>query len=323
MKMQNTISPKNSRLKRVWMLILLAMTLAGAQQGVQAQQDAQYSQYMFNQLVYNPAYTGSREALSATVLLRRQWLGYVGGPATGNISVHAPIANERHGVGFMFAQDHLGVTSTSNLALSYAYRLPVGTGFLNLGLNAGVMQYKTKFSEVHPMDPDPIKPNVDVSALLPRAGAGAYFHTPKFFAGFSVPNLLAGRYFGTSNPTAGLLASKQSMHFFTMAGAILPMGSNVSFRPSAVLKMVPHSPMQVDINTTFFFAKVLGIGVGYRTSDALVFMLEYQSLRRFRAGYAFDMTLSPLRNTNSGSHELMIGVDLGWGKANFMTPRYF
>ncbi len=258
MKTQNTFSSKSLRSKGIWAIVVLGLLLIAAKQEVRAQQDAQYSQYMFNQLVYNPGYTGSREALSATVLLRRQWLGYVGGPATGNISLHAPIANERHGVGFMFAQDHLGVTSTSNLALSYAYRLPVGTGFLNLGLNAGVMQYKTRFSEVNPMDPDPIKPNVDASALLPRAGAGAYFHTPKFFAGFSVPNLLAGRYFGTGNATAGQLASKQSMHMFTMMGAILPMGSNVSFRPSAVLKIVPNSPLQVDLNATIFLCEGLG-----------------------------------------------------------------
>jgi type IX secretion system PorP/SprF family membrane protein len=322
MKMQNTISRKKFT-HGILAACALTLILVMAPQGTKAQQDAQYSQYMFNQLAYNPAYTGSREALSATLLVRRQWLGFDGGPATAHLNLHSPIANERHGVGFMFTQDHLGVTSTSNLALSYAYILPVGSGFLNLGLNAGVMQYKTRFSEINPADPDPIKPGVDASALLPRAGAGAYFHTPKFYAGVSVPNLLAGRYFGTGNQTAGQVASKQSMHAFAMMGAILPMGKSVSFRPSAVLKYVPNSPMQVDVNTTFFFAKVIGVGVGYRTSDALIFMLEYQSQRRFRAGYAYDMTLSPLRTFNSGSHELMIGIDLGWGKANFMTPRYF
>lgn len=303
-------------------ILSLSLALVGLPDA-RAQQDAQFSQYMFNPLVYNPAYTGSRDAMSATMLLRRQWLGVVGGPATAHVNFHTPFGNERHGAGFAFTQDHLGVTSTSNISLSYAYRLPIGPGFLNLGLSGGVMQYKTRFSMVNPVDPDPIKPGVDASALLPRVGAGAYFYTPKFYAGLSLPNLLAGRYFGTGNPDAGLIASKQSMHFFTMVGAVLPLGESVSFRPSMVFKMVPHAPMQLDLNTTFFFKKVIGVGVGYRTADALVFMLEYQSMRRFRAGYAFDLTLSPLRSFNSGSHELMIGIDLGWGKANFMTPRYF
>lgn len=302
---------------------LVVMLLLGTLTPAAAQQDAQYSQYMFNPLAYNPAYTGSRDALSATVLLRRQWMGFAGGPATGLISIHAPIGNERHGVGFSFQQDHIGVSTTSNFGFSYAYRLPVGPGFLNLGLSGGGMLYKMRFSEINPADPDPVKPNVDANAFLPRVGAGAYFHTDKFYAGVSVPNLLAGRYFGSGNSVAGLLASKQTLHLFTMIGAVLPIGKDVSFRPSAVLKVVPNSPLQVDLNTTFFFAKVIGVGVGYRTSDAMVFMLEYQSLRRFRAGYAYDLTLSRLRNASSGSHELMIGIDLGWGKSNFMTPRYF
>jgi type IX secretion system PorP/SprF family membrane protein len=311
------------RVHQAILALTLLLTLSLASHDAKAQQDAQFSQYMFNPLAYNPAYTGSREALSATLIVRRQWLGFQGGPATGQFNIHSPIANERHGVGFAFTQDQLGVQRSSNIALSYAYRIPVGNGFLNLGLNGGVMLYKTRFSEIVPVDPDPIKPTDDASALLPRVGAGAYFSTPKFFAGVSAPNLMAGRYFGTGNPVAADVASKQSLHLFTMVGAILPLGESVSFRPSGVLKFVPSSPMQVDVNATFFFAKVLGVGVGYRTSDALVFMLEYQSLRRFRAGYAFDLTLSPLRTTTTGSHELMIGLDLGWGKSNFMTPRYF
>jgi type IX secretion system PorP/SprF family membrane protein len=312
------------KLKNIpWKLVLIAMLMLGTSLPLQAQQDAQYSQYMFNQLAFNPAYAGSRDALSATMLLRRQWMGFDGGPATANVNVHAPILNERHGVGFQFEQDRVGVTSQSNFALSYAYRIPVGKGFLNLGLNAGLLHYKTRFAQINPTDPDPSKPSVDAAALLPRAGAGAYFSTPKFFAGFSVPNLLAGRYFGSGNQTAGQLASKQSMHMFTMVGAILPVGNSISFRPSAVLKTVPNAPMILDLNATMFFAKVIGVGVGYRTTDAMVFMLEFQSKRRFRMGYAYDLTLSPLRTYNSGSHELMIGLDLGWGKTNFMTPRYF
>ena len=312
------------KLKNIhYTLALAIVALLGCWTPGHAQQDAQYSQYMFNQLVYNPAYAGSRDALSATMVLRKQWLGFDGSPTTGNINLHAPIANERHGLGFSFENDRIGLTSQNNLAFSYAYRIPVSKGFLSLGLDAGLLQYKTRFSQINPVDPDPSKPSVDASAMLPRAGAGAYFYTPKFYLGASVPNLLAGRYFGSGNATAGQLASKQSMHMFGMIGAVLPLGKSVSFRPSAVVKYVPNAPMQIDLNATMFFAKVIGVGVGYRTSDALIFMLEFQSARRFRAGYAYDMTLSPLKTFNSGSHELMIGIDLGWGKANFMTPRYF
>ncbi len=153
-----------------WKMVVAAVALLGCITTARAQQDAHYSQYMFNQLAFNPAYTGSRDALSATMVLRKQWLGFDGGPTTGNLNLHAPIGNERHGVGFNFENDRLGVTTQSKLALSYAYRIPVGKGFLNLGLSAGFLQYKTRFSEINPIDVDPSKPLVNASALLPRAG---------------------------------------------------------------------------------------------------------------------------------------------------------
>ncbi len=288
-----------------------------------AQQETQYSQYMFNQLAYNPAYAGSRDALSATMIVRRQWLGFAGGPATGAFNIHTPSGNERHGFGLDFAHDQLGVTSENQLSLDYAYRIPVKKGFLSLAIRGGFLHHKVNFSEINPNDVDPIKPGQDAAGILPRAGAGIYYYTKKFYVGASAPNFLAGRYFSTGNSVASQLASTQVMHGFGMIGATLPMGKNVMFRPSAVVKYAPNSPIQADGNITFFFKKVFGVGAGYRTGDALVFMLEYQSQRRFRAGYAYDMTLSQLSGTNSGSHELMIGLDLGWGKSNFMTPRYF
>ena len=301
-------------------LLLLLMAMG---YNATAQQETQYSQYMFNQLAYNPAYAGSRDALSATMIVRREWLGFAGGPATGAFNIHTPSGNERHGFGLGFTHDQLGVTSENQLTLDYAYRIPVKAGFLSLGLSGGFLHHKVSFSDINPNDADPVKPNVNVAGILPRVGAGIYYYTEKFYVGASAPNFLAGRYFGSGNQVASQLASKQVMHGFGMIGAILPMGSNVSFRPSAVLKYAAHAPIQADANVTFFFAKVIGVGAGYRTSNDLVFMLEYASLRRFRAGYAYDMTLSPLKGTNSGSHELMIGLDLGWGKSNFMTPRYF
>jgi type IX secretion system PorP/SprF family membrane protein len=219
--------------------------------------------------------------------------------------------------------DQLGVTAENQLTLDYAFRIPVKKSFLQLGLSGGFLHHKTRFSEILPNDNDPVKPAQDATAFLPRVGAGIYFYSKKFYFGASAPNLLAGRYFGSGSSVAGQLASKQAMHGFGMIGAILPMGENVSFRPSAVVKYATNAPIQADANITFFFAKVFGVGAGYRTDDALVFMLEYHSLRKFRAGYAYDLTLSPLKSSNSGSHEIMIGMDLGWGKSNFITPRYF
>jgi type IX secretion system PorP/SprF family membrane protein len=303
-----------------WNVLALLVLMAFGMK-TQAQQEPQYSQYMFNQLSYNPAYAGSRDALSATMILRRQWLGFDGGPVTGNVNAHMPILNEKHGVGFNFSSDHLGLTNQTNFTLNYAYRIAVRKGFFQAGLSGGILYYKTKFSQLVTTQIDPNIPS-DAATLRPRAGLGLYYYNPKFYVGVSTPNIINGKYY-SHNSVAGNLESKQSLHAFAMMGAILPLGKAVSLRPSAVVKYAAHSPLQVDANLTIFFAKTIGVGVGYRTTDALVFMLEYTSPRRFRMGYAYDMTLSPLKTTNSGSHELMIGLDIGWGKSNFLTPRYF
>jgi type IX secretion system PorP/SprF family membrane protein len=215
------------------------------------------------------------------------------------------------------------VTTQNFLDLSYAYHVPVGQGFLALGLQGGLTSYAVRYSDVNPRDPDPQKPDLNLSALLPRAGTGLYLQTEKFFAGVSVPNLLAGRYFNAKSTVTQELATSQKMHIFTMVGAILPLGTSVQFRPSAIMKYVGNSPIQFDLNGTFFFKETIGVGAGYRTGDALVFMLEYRSKRRFRAGYAYDLSTSAIRAVNSGSHELMLGVDLNWGRSKFLSPRYF
>ena len=312
---------KKIQLNKIIIGLLLSLFLGTSI--VHAQQDPQYSQYMFNPLAYNPAYAGSQGALRGTILLRRQWLGISGGPATATIAVHSPSSNERHGFGLNFVYDKLGVTTQNFLNLSYAYRVPVGSGFLSLGLQGGLTSYAVQYSQINPRDPDPSKPDLNISAMLPRAGTGLYFQNEKVFLGFSVPNLLAGRYFQYKKNLTQELAASQRMHYFLTAGTVLSLSKNVKFRPTAIMKMVNGSPLQFDLNLTAFFYETLGLGVGYRTGDALVFMLEYRSPRSFRAGYAYDYSLSEIRTVSSGSHELMIGVDLNWGRSKFLSPRFF
>lgn len=312
---------KKIALKKIAICLLVGLFFGFGD--LQAQQDPQYSQYMFNPLAYNPAYAGSQGALRGTVLLRRQWMGITDGPATATIAVHSPSGNERHGFGLNFVYDRLGVTTQNFLNLSYAYRVPVGSGFLSLGLQGGLTSYAVRYSEVNPRDPDPNKPDLNLSALLPRAGTGVYFQNEKFFAGLSVPNVLAARYFAFKKNLTQELAASQEMHYFLTAGTVLPLGENVKLRPSAIMKLVRNSPTQFDFNLTTFFYDMLGVGVGYRTGDAMIFMLEYRSPRRFRAGYAYDYSLSRIRTVSNGSHELMIGIDLNWGRSQFLSPRYF
>jgi type IX secretion system PorP/SprF family membrane protein len=303
--------------------ILLVMFAIGCTGQVFGQQDPEYSQYMFNGLAYNPAYAGSRDALSATLLLRKQWVQLEGAPRTGSFAIHGPSRNERHGFGFSMVHDRLGITRQTFLYGSYAFRFPLGPGKLALGLQGGVTQFKNQFSDVVLINPDQINPGVNLSALLPTFGTGVYYNTERFYLGLSAPNLLAGEYFRYKDQTTQQLASSQKQHYFGTLGVVLPLGENVEFKPSMVAKWVNNSPLELDFNASFLFRQRIWLGAGYRTGDALVFMFEYFHPGGLRIGYAYDLTLTKLRQVNTGSHELMLGIDLAPRKTKIITPRYF
>lgn len=299
---------------------ILMLALTGTAWG---QQDPQYSQYMFNSLAYNPAYAGSRDALSGTFLLRKQWVQLDGAPFTGSVSLHGPSRNERHGFGIALVHDRLGITRQNFLNGSYAFRFPLGPGRLSLGLQGGISQFQNRYSDVITINPDQINPGVNLSAVLPSAGTGVYFNTERFYLGLSVPNFIAGKYFRYKDQMAQALASTQRIHYFGTMGVVIPLGENVEFKPSVVAKYVQNTPFEMDFNASFLFKQRLWLGAGYRTGDALIFMLEYFTPGGLRIGYAYDYTLTQLRQVNTGSHEIMLGFDLAPRKTKIITPRYF
>ncbi len=303
--------------------LLVILALVGIYQMVAAQQEPQYTQYMFNQLAFNPAYAGSRGTMSGTLLFRKQWWGFEGAPVNANISLHKPSANEQHGFGVNFTHDRLGVVQQNFLELSYAYQIEMGKAKLSLGLSGGFTNYSNRFSDVTTRDPDQIIPTTNLTAWLPRVGTGAYFRTENFFVGASTTNLLSGKYFRYDNTLVQEIADKQRVHLFATMGGLIPLDNKVDFRPSTVMKYVHNAPVQFDFNATFFFSKTFGVGAGYRTGDAVLMMLEYISPKYFRFGYAFDYSLNPVQSVSAGSHEFMVGMDISWGRSRFLTPRFF
>jgi type IX secretion system PorP/SprF family membrane protein len=307
--------------KNIFLLtLLMAVGCSGLLFG---QQDPQYTQYMFNGLAYNPAYAGSRDALSATLLLRKQWVQLDGAPATGSFAIHGPSRNDRHGFGLSMVHDRLGVTRQNFVYGSYAFRFPVGPGKLALGLQGGFTQFQNRYNDITLINPDQINPGVNLSAMLPTFGSGVYYSTERFYIGASAPNLLAGEYFRYKNLAAQQIASTQKRHYFGTLGVVIPLGENVEFKPSVVAKYVKNSPFEMDFNASFLFKQRIWLGAGYRTGDALLFMLEYFHPGGLRIGYAYDLTLTPLRTVNTGSHEIMLGLDLAPRKTKIITPRYF
>lgn len=315
-------STDNPTMKKIFLTILILLPFLG-----QAQQDPQYSQYMFNGLVINPAYAGSRGFFSATLLAREQWMGLEGAPSTQSFSFHGTSRNRRNGYGFSLVNDKIGVTNNLNLNAAYALRILLGeNSAISLGLQGSMTNYRANFNDVRldygadPQITDPAFTGNEINRWLPNAGAGVYFQTPNFYLGASTPRII--QHDLTQNNGSGSIA-KQSPHYFFTTGAMFRLGDNVQLRPSVMAKYQPAAPWQFDLNVHFLFAERLWLGASYRTEDALIFMAELQITKQFRIGYAYDMTTSELSDYNNGSHEFMLGFDFDFEKSKMVSPRYF
>jgi type IX secretion system PorP/SprF family membrane protein len=307
---------------------LLFLFVAGFGCGLYAQQDAQYSQYMFNHLALNPAYAGKDGFLTGTLIYRKQWVGIAGAPETASFAMHAPSRNDRHGYGIQLVNDQIGVTRNTSVNLNYAFRIHMGeNAVLALGLLGSFTNYSANLSGVRTgTGPNPISgvdpafAGNDVNILIPNAGAGLFFHTKRFYLGASAPRLIEQDLSASESSSQAI----QSRHFFATTGLVLGAEhASVKFRPSILAKYQPAAPMQFDFNAHFLFADRFWLGASYRTDDALVFMAELNLSTWFRLGYAYDYTLSELSDYNTGSHEFMLGFDLNFHKRAMISPRYF
>jgi type IX secretion system PorP/SprF family membrane protein len=300
--------------------ILLLMTI-----NLYGQQDPQYSQYMFNTLAVNPAYAGSRDVLSATALGRKQWVGLAGAPTSATISADCPFKKEKVGLGIMISNDKIGVQTTTGASLYYAYRIRAKIGTLALGLSGAAMQYRADLTSValssNNTVADPAFQN-NVNKILPNFGAGIYFSNDKLYIGLSAPrlikNVISAYRIGT-----GLIYGTQNRHFFAMAGYVFKLSNSLKYKPSVLLKIVEGAPLQADINSNIWLHDRIAFGVSYRTKDAVVGMIELQMNHQLRFGYAFDYSLTNLSNYNSGTHEIMIRYEFGYGGKVITSPRYF
>jgi type IX secretion system PorP/SprF family membrane protein len=312
-------------MKKYLLLVIFVAALGG---GMYAQQDAMYSQYMFNHLALNPAYAGKDGFLASTLIFRRQWVGIDGAPSTASFAMHAPSANDRHGYGLQLVNDQIGVTRNTTLNLNYAFRIHLGENArLALGLLGSLTNYQADLngvrtgSDIDPANgPDPAFMGNNVNLLIPNAGAGIFFHTKRFYLGASAPRLIEQDL--AENETVS--QAIQSRHYFATTGLVIGAdNAAVKFRPSILAKYQPAAPLQFDFNAHFLFADRFWLGASYRLDDALVFMAELNLSTWLRIGYAYDYTLSDLSTYNSGSHEFMLGFDLNFHKRAMISPRYF
>lgn len=311
-------------MKKLW--IILGMMLLGSASF--AQQDAMYSQYMFNPLSVNPAYAGSRGTISGLLLMRRQWLGIPGAPATETFQFHMPTPNKRYGFGINVINDHISYLSQTWVNASYAFRIPVGPGTMALGLQGSVNNYRINWDRAELIDPlDPIPATYGRQLLLPNAGTGLWYNTDRWYAGISIPHLLINSL-DSNEPGISIVAGNTNLallkrHVFIMGGYVFDLGTELKFKPSILYKYVQAAPMEVDLNASFMYRDRFVMGGSYRSGDGIVLMAQYLLDSRLRIGYAYDYPFTDLGRYTSGTHEVLVGFDFKYKKEATISPRFF
>jgi len=292
---------------------LLSILLAA---NVFSQQDEQSSTYMFNPLQFNPAYAGSRGALTTTAVIRAQWLGIDGAPRTQFISLHTPLAHRSLGVGFHVSNDKAGALGRTAAYGDFVYSLKLSKkNRLNFGGSAGMDFVNLAFKDLYAKDPTEVQYLTNASVNSFNAGAGLYFYNKRFYAGLSSPRLLK------TNWNAASLSKK---HFFFSIGYVLPLNSVVDMKFSSLIKVVQNAPIVFDLNANVFFYKAFWIGGMFRYNESAGLNIAYQVKEQLMIGYAYDYTYNGLRKTaTTGTHELMITYDMNGGRVGYMSPRFF
>ncbi|MEO0404603.1 MAG: type IX secretion system membrane protein PorP/SprF [Bacteroidota bacterium] len=279
------------------------------------------SQYMLNGLPLNPAFAGSRDALSVAGSYRQQWTGFDGAPSTAFITGHSPLKNDALAVGVTMFRDEIGVSSASGFQGVFAYRMNLNQGKLSFGLNGGVSQIRNAWSNVITNEvTDDAFQSGDQSNWIPDFGAGIYYYTPKWFASVSMPTMVEITYGGGGDYTPEIQPGLS--HLFLNSGVEMKMSPKWYLRPSVMLRYHASKTNQLDINAMMSWNETVEFGVSYRTSQAVIGVVRYFVNPQFSVGYSFDHELSDLSNYSGGSHELTLRYDLIF-VTNSSNPRFF
>jgi type IX secretion system PorP/SprF family membrane protein len=307
-------------MKKITLLLFALVSLSAF-----GQRDALYSQYMFNQLVINPAYSGSKEEMSLSVIKRYQWTGLDGAPSTLTMSAQSPLRNEHVALGVYVYSDQIGADKDLGVVGSYAYRVRLGAGKLSLGLQGGISQVSTDWSKVsiHEVD-DAVYTAMQKHSLKPDANFGVYYYTPKYYIGLSSKHLLENQFGKVEHTDGSTTYSTLTRHFYFMGGMAIPVSDKIVFKPSTLIKYANNAPVNMDLNASFLFNNRIWLGASFRSGkNAMVFMVELQATSNLRIGYSYDASMGALKAYNGGSHEIMLSYDLNLFKSRVLTPRYF
>jgi len=284
-----------------------------------AQQDAQFTQYMYNTINVNPAYAGSRGAMSIFALHRTQWIGLDGAPVTNAVSMNTPLNGTSLGLGVSLVNDKIGPTHENTISADLSYFINTSETFkLSFGIKATANLFDLDASRLNPVDAtDPSFQNYN--KFSPNIGAGLYLHSDKAYIGFSIPNFIETKRYDDNE----VAIFKEKINYYLIAGYVFDVGNEVKFKPALLTKIVQGAPLQVDVSGNFMFNDKFVAGLSYRWSAALSAMVGFQVTDGLYIGYGYDRETTNLKNYNSGSHEIFLRYELFNNIDKITTPRFF
>jgi type IX secretion system PorP/SprF family membrane protein len=306
-------------------LLIITMTLLMWTHFAKAQFEPQFTQYMFNEMFINPAYAGSRDQISSTLVYRNQWVGIDGAPKTQTASINAPLLNRKIGVGLNVLNESIGVTKQFAIYGNYAYRIRVGeSGALAMGIQGGFINHQENLADVVTNEENDSEFLLNTpKVVIPNAGFGIYYNTDRFYAGISVPRTLRNKVAGNGTSDVATDFSFSTWHYYITSGYVFPVSANVKLKPTIMLKAVEAAPLIGDISLNALFKDRIWLGAAFRSGDAFAAMLTFQATPNLRVGYSYDYTTTELNSYSNGTHEINIGYDFSLEKKRIVTPRYF
>ncbi|MCH2195389.1 type IX secretion system membrane protein PorP/SprF [Kordia sp.] len=310
------------RNKIIIIIVLLSTVFSIESYG---QQDAQYTQYMYNTISVNPAYAGSRGVLSIAGLHRSQWVGLEGAPRTQTLNLHTPIGRKgKVGLGVSIVNDQIGPTDETYFDIDFSYTINTSeNGKLSFGVKAGGHLLDVCFDCLNQYNPNDLllQSNID-NKFSPNVGAGIYYrNSEKWYVGLSAPNLLETKHFDESS----LSTAKERINFYLIGGYVFDMSDSVKFKPAVLFKAVSGAPLQADLSANFLINEKVTLGAAYRWSAAFSGLVGLQLSDSFMVGFAYDRETTELGNTqfNDGSYEVFLRFELFNNRDKIISPRFF
>ncbi|MFZ0489330.1 MAG: type IX secretion system membrane protein PorP/SprF [Salegentibacter sp.] len=298
-------------------LYILIVLVASSTYG---QQLPQFTQYMYNTISINPAYAGSRDGFSLTLLNRNQWVGLEGAPVTQTLSVNSPLRNDKVGLGLSVINDKTGYEKYTYLYGDFSYRIDFDYDVsLAFGLKGGFSYYNLDeelFNDPQVLD-DPFF-DEKFNKWTPNFGVGFYLSAQKWYIGLSAPKLINNN----NNDYKNYVALEQ-VHYYLTGGYVFDLSDNLKLRPTALLKATKGAPLSIDLSATAIFNEKFYLGANYRIDDAIGGFLDVEILKNFRIGYGYEYSISDIRPYTSGSHEAILIYEFRFKNTRYKSPRFF